>query len=274
MTRFAAAVWFAFGLCPLMPGPGLAQDTAPADSCFPWQEFRNGVCAAKSALPAPPPLPAVPAPSPPAPSPPPPSLAPPSLAPGPAERSCPASTHIDAASGNCVADAPPPPPPAPAPSRVLTTIACDGGTVVDGKCACPAGFGLALSTDDPARGGTCVRTDADNCLGGAMTVAGLCLCSGQVTMSGQVYELEYAKGKCVPKRCPRDGPCNATNAGDTGKPVAPKLSSDEPQRRHGCGRGMVATRSGCVPARQRRHTIEPGDYLPMYRAPGYANPLR
>jgi hypothetical protein len=251
MIRFAGAICLAVGLWALAPSPGLAQDSEPADRCFPWQELRNGVCVAKQALPAPPQLPAAPAP------------APPEQA-GPAvQPSCSAASHPDPASGACVADIAPPLPPPP---RVPVVITCDGGTVTEGKCTCPGAFRLSPLAGDPARGGTCVRTDADNCLGGEMTVAGQCLCNGQVTMSGQVYDLEYMKGKCVPKRCPRDGPC----AGDA--PATPKLSSQEPERRHACGRGMVATRSGCVPARPRYRTIEPGNYLRMYRAPGYASP--
>jgi hypothetical protein len=251
MIRFAGAICLAVGVWALAPKPALAQD-APSDRCFPWQEFRNGVCVAKQTLPAPPPLPAPPAP------------VPPQLnEPAPAQQNCPAATHADPGSGACVADqAPALPPPSP---RIPTVIACAGGTVADGKCTCPAGFRLTPLTGDPAEGGTCLRTDADNCLGGEMTVAGQCLCNGQVTMSGQVYDLEYTKGKCVPKRCPRDAPC----AADT--PAPPRLSSQEPERRHGCGRGMIATRSGCVPARPRYHTIEPGDYLRMYRAPGVQN---
>jgi hypothetical protein len=258
MTRFLAAIWLTSGLCTLASWPSLAQEDT--DRCFPWQEFRNGVCVAKQTLPAPPPFPAIPDAGPAA------QGAPIQAVPAPVQPNCPAGSHPEAASGNCVADAAPPLPP---PAHVLTIATCDGGTVVDGRCACPAPF--KLMTDDPARGGTCVRTDADNCLGGEMTVAGQCLCDGQVTMSGQVYDLEYLKGKCVPKHCPRDGPCATTEP--VNRP-SPKLSSDETERHHGCGRGMVATRSGCVAVRHRYHIIEPGDYLRMYRPPGYANPLQ
>ena len=271
MTRFIAAIWLGCGLCTLAPWPGLAQDDT--ERCFPWQEFRNGVCVAKPAHPAPPPFPAAPdadpaaqgAPNQAGPNQATPSQATPALV----QPSCPASTHPDAGSGNCAADTAPPPPP---PARVLTLVACDGGTVIDGQCACPAPF--KLMTDDPARGGTCVRSDAENCLGGVMTVAGQCLCDGQVTMSGQVYDLEYLRGKCVPKRCPRDGPCVTTSTGEPGNRAPPRLSSDETERHHGCGRGMVVTRSGCVPIRHRYRIIEPGDYLRMYRPPGFANPLQ
>jgi hypothetical protein len=264
MTRFAAAICFCFCLCPFVPLPGHAQSDAGAtDRCFPWQEFRNGVCAAKTALPAPPPLPAMPS----------------GCAGGSRDAAgqcvCPANTHLEAG-GNCVADAAPP----PAPSRT-TAIACDGGTLADGRCACPAGFSLMPAGDDPAQGGTCVRRGAENCLGGEMTVAGICLCSGQVTMSGQVYDLEYAKGKCVPKLCPREGPCVTTAVGPSGsdgeaggRTSSPKASAEESERRPGCGRGMVQTRSGCVRVRHRYQAIEPGDYLRRYRPPGYASPLQ
>jgi len=270
MTRFIAAIWLAFGLCAVAPGPSLAQDLAQDDTqrCFPWQEFRNGVCVAKPARPAPPPFPAAPDAGPAAQGVPiqaaPDQVAPSQATPAPVQPNCPISTHLDATTGNCVADAAPPPPP---PARVLTLVACDGGTVVDGQCACPAPF--KLMTDDPARGGTCVRSDAENCLGGEMTVAGQCLCDGQVTMSGQVYDLELLKGKCVPKRCPRDGACAATGTSEPGNRPSPRLSSD-----HGCSRGMLATRSGCVPIRRRYQIIEPGDYLRMYRPPGFATPLQ
>jgi hypothetical protein len=103
------------------------------------------------------------------------------------------------------------------------------------------------------QGGTCVRSNADNCLGGQMTVAGECLCIGQVTMSGQVYDLEFARGKCVPKRCPRDSSCVAATA----KPdvdTSLKLSSEERPRE--CGPGMIATRHGCVPVRRRLHATD------------------
>ena len=65
-------------------------------------------------------------------------------------------------------------------------------------------------------GGTCVRSNAENCRGGVQTVAGICLCDGRVTMSGESYALEFLSGKCVPKRCPdrsylKDGKCVASN---------------------------------------------------------------
>jgi hypothetical protein len=252
MTRFAAAIPFGLclglGLCG--PGTGWAQDSEPADRCFPWQEFRNGACAAKS-IPLPPaPLPAAPAPNPP---------------PAPADTSatttplvCPPNSHADG--GACITDA------AAAPPRVLITITCNGGTASSGQCICPAGFELMPTGVDP--GGTCVRSNAENCIGGAMTVAGQCLCNGQVTMSGQVYDLEFSRGQCVPKRCPRDGPC-VTAAAKPDADASPKLSSDE--RLRDCGHGMVATRRGCVPARHRSHTTDPGTYFRV--TPNYPSPM-
>jgi len=54
------------------------------------------------------------------------------------------------------------------------------------------------------RGGDlCVRQASRNLrAAGDLTVAGICLCNGRVTMSGESYELEFLGGKCVPKRCP------------------------------------------------------------------------
>lgn len=153
------------------------------------------------------------------------------------------------------------------PNRLRTAgdIACDGGTVRDGRCACPAGFDL-MPSGDSAFGGICVKTHAENCLGGELTVDGRCLCNGQVVMSGETYRLEYVRGKCVPKRCPvqmlfKDGKCVATSTVPPGtgpepaggKPAPPrKEASEEAERRHRCGRGMVYTRSGCAVA-HRRH---------------------
>jgi hypothetical protein len=254
MTRFAAAILvglglnLSLGLC--VAGAGQAQDSEPADRCFPWQEFRNGVCVAKSAPLAPAPLPAAQAPSPPA---------------APADSSattiplvCPPNSHVDG--GACIIDASPTPP------RALITITCYGGTASNGRCTCPAGYELVqVGTDS---GGTCVRTNAENCLGGQMTVAGECLCNGQVTMSGQVYDLEFVRGKCVPKRCPRDGPC-VTAAAKPEADAAPKLPSEEQPR--DCGRGMIATRHGCMPARHRSHATDPGTYFRI--TPNYPSPM-
>jgi hypothetical protein len=96
------------------------------------------------------------------------------------------------------------------------SIVCDGGSRVEGKCSCPAGFDLLPASANAAGSGTCVKTDAENCLGGQMTVAGTCFCSGRVTMSDESYTLELVGGKCIPKRCPehtylRDGKCVASN---------------------------------------------------------------
>jgi hypothetical protein len=240
MTRFAALICLGLelglglGLIALATGPGQAQDSGASDRCFPWQEFRNGNCIAKPTSAAPAPPPEVQAPSP--------------IPDGP-ERSG------------------PPTPPPPAPLRALITITCIGGTASNGECACPAGFQLLPASADP--GGTCVRTNAENCQGGALTVTGECLCDGQVTMSGQVYDLELSRGRCVPKRCPREGACAAAAARPESD-ASPKLSSDEPERHRGCAKGTVATRHGCVPVRHRSQTINPGSY---FRAPNYPSPM-
>lgn len=96
----------------------------------------------------------------------------------------------------------------------VETIACDGGTVTDGKCACPAESRLLPAAS--GNGGMCVRARAENCVGGELTAAGTCLCGGRVTMSGETYALELVGGKCIPKRCPVDtylkaGRCVASN---------------------------------------------------------------
>jgi hypothetical protein len=254
MTRFAAAILvglglnLSLGLC--VAGAGQAQDSEPADRCFPWQEFRSGVCVAKSVPLSPAPPPAAQEPSPP---------------PAPADSRattiplvCPPNSHVDG--GACITDVPPTPP------RALITITCNGGTTSNGQCTCPAGFQLMPAGADS--GGTCVRTNAENCLGGQMTVTGVCLCDGQVTMSGQVYDLEFSRGRCVPKRCPRDGPC-VTAAARPDADAAPKLSSEERPRE--CGRGMVATRHGCVPARHRSQATDPGTYFRV--TPNYPSPM-
>jgi hypothetical protein len=94
------------------------------------------------------------------------------------------------------------PPPVPPTKPPNVNIVCNGGTVANGLCVCPSGFQVMATDDSGAAGGTCVRTHADNCLGGVLTVSGTCLCIGQVVMSGETYGLEFAGGKCVPKRCP------------------------------------------------------------------------
>jgi hypothetical protein len=110
-------------------------------------------------------------------------------------------------------------------------------------------------------------------------------------MSGEVYLLEFVKGKCIPQRCPvqtvlKDGQCLRTSATtpapepeQTGKvtPVTPtrevkkepaetKDSDDDDHRRH-CGRGMVHNRAGeCVSARRRAPSgIFARQYFQMYR---------
>ncbi|MCK1390823.1 hypothetical protein [Bradyrhizobium sp. 1] len=239
MTRFAALIslglelGLGLGLSALAPEPAQAQDSGGSDRCFPWQEFRGGNCVAKAAPLDPPPA-GTPLPSPPP---------------------LPERSETTA-------------PPAPAPPRALIAITCIGGTASDGQCACPAGFQLMPSGTDP--GGTCVRTNAVNCQGGALTVAGECLCDGQVTMSGQVYELELSRGKCVPKRCPREGPCLTAATKPEGE-ASPRLSSDEPERPRNCAKGMVATRHGCVSARHRSQTIDPGTFFRV--TPNYPSPM-
>jgi len=228
MTRFSAAAaisicWFVCAAAPAAAQPDPARTLScgageilrdgvclpDEGKCFPWQEFRNGNCVAKSTSAAPP------APSP----------AGPTLQAAPArcvggavdaagQCACPVNTREDAESGNCVAAAVPPAPVAPV-RKASDNVVCDGGTLSDGKCACPAGFELMPVTSNAASG-TCVKTDAPNCLGGELTVAGTCFCNGQVTMSGQDYSLELVGGKCVPKRCPqhsylKDGKCVAGN---------------------------------------------------------------
>jgi hypothetical protein len=218
MTRFSAAISICWLL--LIAGPASAQSdqaTAPScnagevlkdgvcvpdeGKCFPWQEFREGTCVAKS----------TPAPArsslPPAN----PSALPARCAGGTSDASgqcvCPANTHIDAASGNCLADIKPL-------RKASDSVVCDGGTLTDGRCACPAGYDL-MPAGNAAASGTCVRTNASNCQGGEMTVAGTCFCNGRVTMSGESYALELVGGKCVPKRCAehtflKDGKCVAS----------------------------------------------------------------
>ncbi len=197
MIRLATAIVILIGSLAVATVPARAQQNAPERMCFPWQEFRDGACVATSG--------AVPAPS-------------VQCSGGTADTEgrcvCPANTHLDA--GACVADV------SPSPSRQLTTtiresvetIACDGGTVTSGTCTCPADFRLLPAAS--GKGGACVRTNAENCLGGDLTVAGSCLCIGRVTMSGETYALELLGGKCVPKRCPVDtylkaGQCVASN---------------------------------------------------------------
>jgi hypothetical protein len=307
MNRFSAAAAILIYLFLIAAPPATAQSDP---QCFPWQELRDGRCVAKpSQLPPPP-------------------LAPPptvsdqcptgsrSLS-GPC--TCPPNTHLEG--GACVADALPPAPPPPStalapqppavapplppvavappppplppllpppPPQTSQTAACDGGKTINGACACPAGFHV-MPINGVALGGRCVKTDAENCLGGELTVSGTCQCNGQVRMSGDVYLLEFVKGKCLPKRCPvqtvfKDGKCITTSAvspepattGSPGptlqaskEPDAPKNSEDEEERRR-CGRGMVRSRSGaCVAARRRTNsTAAFQQYYRMYQGQG------
>ncbi|TKW77443.1 MAG: hypothetical protein DI543_15690 [Bradyrhizobium icense] len=193
-------------LCGLLLAPltGLAQSQSQPDNrCFPWQELRDGTCVAKAAPVETAPgqsrqLTTTPRHDPP------PADAPVTVVPPPAAP---------------VVIAPPPPPlaapvaaaPAAAPA---VAILCDGGTASGSSCDCPAGYTLLPASS--GSGGTCVRSNAENCRGGVLTVAGVCLCDGRVTMSGEIYALEFLTGKCVPKRCPdqsylRDGKCVASN---------------------------------------------------------------
>ena len=259
MTRIFATTAISICLALSISNPTRAdgsRNLATDNGCFPWQDFKNGQCVAK------------------------PSQTPPPALPEPEQS--PAS-----------AVAPPAPPPltaAPAPPiRPQPAIVCDGGTVTNGACACPQGFNLMPAAGD-AGGGTCARTDADSCLGGELTVAGKCICNGQVTMDGETYLLEYSGGKCLPMRCPvtavHDGKCGAattsaqpsTEAEGKGRPAPGKevketrATSDEDEHRRHCGRGMVMTRSGCVAA-HRRQDLE-GTARQYYRNfyPGPASP--
>ena len=230
MTRVWALAAIAILLVLFEPLPARAQANGEPSSdlqCFPWQEMKGGRCVAKPATTQPPAA---------------------AVSPAPADATdqcglrslstqckCAAATHLDAASGTCVADAPAAPvtpaaaSPAPAlpaapvapspvaprpavPSLVAPSLAapspaiaivCTGGILTNGACVCPSGFTLMSTDNSPANGGTCVKEHGDNCLGGELTVSGTCLCTGQVVMSGETYGLEYMNGKCLPKRCPK-----------------------------------------------------------------------
>jgi len=198
----------AIAICGALLAPASAFAQSDQESrCFPWQELRDGACVAKpsqapgqsrqltttprddrpaEATPVAPPTPPV-ATAPVAPPPPP--LAATPVAPTPPVAAAPV---------------------APAPVAIL----CDGGTVSGATCSCPSGYTLLPATS--GSGGTCVRSNAENCRGGVQTVAGICLCDGRVTMSGEVYALEFVNGKCVPKRCAeqtylKEGKCVASN---------------------------------------------------------------
>lgn len=235
MTRIPATAAFLICLPLSIWSAAYAQapqrNLATDNGCFPWQDFRNGRCVNKQQQTTPPP--AMPEPAP--------AVAPPAP------------------------PAPPPPAVAEPVAPPLAAFVCDGGTATNGTCVCPSGFSL-IPAPGNAPGGTCARTDADNCLGGELTVSGKCLCSGQVTMDGATYLLEYSNGKCLPMRCPVTA---LSHEGRCGPMASPQLSSepeaeqkprpareaketsDEGESRHHCGRGMIYTHSGCVPARRR-----------------------
>ena len=263
MTRFFATA--AIAVCSVvfnsLPARAQAANSSSDLQCFPWQEIRDGRCVAKPGA----------APQPPAPAPAPiaapqPSTDPCSLRGLSSQCKCPAATHLDAASGTCVADAPvtpaAPPPVAPLTPKPSLAIVCAGGTVTNGTCVCPSGFSLMSTDGNAANGGTCVKAHADNCLGGELTVSGTCLCNGQVVMSGETYGLEYVNGKCVPKRCPeqtvlKSGKCIALSTSAAvpepaaAKPASAKETADEEEHRRHCEHGIVHTHSGCAPARRR-----------------------
>ena len=269
MTRFFAAAAISFCSLFLISAPAMAQSDS---DCFPWQEMRDGRCVPKGT--------SAPTRSP--------SLSGPCIGgtkdPG-GECVCPADTHLDDANGSCVANVIPPVPQAPKPA---VNIVCDGGQLSGGACSCPAGFRLKPAGDNAAAGGTCIRTDAENCLGGELTVSGTCLCNRRVIMSGEEYALEYVNGKCVPQRCSiaelKDGKCSSAVAKsgnaepeEKTKPAPPKLASEGEERRPHCGHGMIRTHSGCVPARRRSQGFyESGPaglsgYYRTYQFPGYSN---
>jgi hypothetical protein len=288
MTRFSATMAILICLTVSISLPAHSQSSnrsiSTDNGCFPWQDFKDGKCVTRPSPPLPgpgpapaaaepptivaappaPPQPPVPPPLPPSP---PPQAASPPLPPAPA---CPVSTHYDAASGRCIVDA--------ATAKPNTNIVCDGGTLSNGACRCPAGFDLMQTPGTP--GGLCARTDADNCLGGELTVSGKCVCDGQVTMSGEIYLLEYSNGKCLPMSCPvtallRSGKCPSSSSAEPGEEQRPaprqaREAEDDSEPHHHCGHGMVYTRSGCVPA--RRHAPEEyRRYYQNYHLPGMPN---
>ena len=131
-----------------------------------------------------------------------------------------------------------------APREALETVTCEGGTVTGGKCICSAEFKFLPAIS--GAGGSCVRSNAENCRGGDLTAAGRCLCSGRVTMSGETYALELLAGKCVPKRCPletylKDGKCVASNDRVFGFTCRTGYIPDE------ANPGTAATGLHCVP---------------------------
>lgn len=186
MTRHLILIGISICGVLLAPLSGLAQ--LDQERCFPWQELRDGACTAKAAPAATQSRQLTTTPR----DDPPPAAAP--VTPAPPRPPAPAAAV----------------PPAAAPK---TAIRCDGGTATGGTCTCPAGYTLLPAATG---GGTCVRRNAENCRGGALTATGICLCDGRVTMSGEVYRLEFLDGQCVPKHCPdktylKDGKCVASN---------------------------------------------------------------
>src|SRR5690348_9471440 len=172
MTRILVTAAILVGLSFSMFSPahsGPQRNLASDNGCFPWQDFRKGKCVTKESPTSPPPLPEQPAAEPSPTLAAPPAAAPPAPLP-PALGSSPPSETIT--------------------RRPDMAVVCDGGTVANGTCTCPSGFHVLPASGGEA-GGTCVRNNADSCLGGELTVSGKCLCSGQVTMSGETYLLEY-----------------------------------------------------------------------------------
>lgn len=192
MARLSTLMAISICSALLAPLQGLAQPDQQ-NRCFPWEELRDGACAAKPGL----------------------------AAPGPSQSRQLTTTPRDdpppAPAAAPVAIPPPPPAPpvaAPPVAAAPAPVLCDGGTASGSTCTCPGGYALLPATT--GSGGTCVRSNAENCRGGVLTAAGACLCDGRVTMSGEPYALEFLGGKCVPKRCPdnsylKDGKCVASN---------------------------------------------------------------
>jgi hypothetical protein len=132
------------------------------------------------------------------------------------------------------------------PRKTDDSVVCGGGVMNNGVCTCPAGFNLMQANGNVAGSGTCVRTNAENCLGGELTVTGTCFCNGRVTMSGETYALEFVGGKCVPKRCPehsylKDGKCVPASDRGFGFTCRTGYLPDE------ANPGTAATGLHCVP---------------------------
>lgn len=231
MTPFlAAAAIFCLVFFASLPAVAQSdQDLSSASQCFPWQQLSDGRCVAK---PSPSPPPAV-------------------LAPGLSELPtnpciddtrnlsarcpCPGNTHPDVTSGRCVADSIVPA------RRPDETIVCNGGAVTNGNCGCPAGFNLIPATGNPG-GGTCVKTNAENCLGGELTVSGRCLCNGQVVMSGETYLLEYTSANA----CRRAARLRRFQETANASAHRPRRSSPRPRANPPCPR-----KAGRKPARRK-----------------------